>query len=87
MKCYNKDCDGELMSLRGIKSEGKFTFNHKYVEVPKYCILRARKCNKCGAIFKTFELPVERFYANFDFMNDIKNALLKLKERTNSLER
>jgi len=82
MKCIKENCNGELHTVGVIKTEGNFIHNHKAIPIPKYCSLRTRKCNNpsCKAIVRTVELPVDRFFGQIEFMNDVKTALLNYKE-------
>ena len=74
MKCIKETCSGQLRNCSPI-NRTKFRYNHKLVDVPKNGSVRTRKCTKCALVVKTIEIPLNRYFADIEFMNSVKQAI------------
>lgn len=71
VRCKVEGCDGEAKSS-GTSHRKRLIYKGKYLLLPKNCISRRRKCNKCGNEVRTIEIDIDYYVKSLKLVEGLK---------------
>ena len=75
VKCPTKGCNGQLKASGSSKLQDRARFSGHFVYLPGKCRVRTRRCNSCGLVVRTVEIPLSQYDKDVTLIHRLKGIL------------
>ena len=81
MRCVVKGCNGRLRVKYSGRQQDRVVAGGGYVYLPPTTVVRTRQCDDCKKIFRSIEIPLDRYERDLTFMRSLKALLREYTEK------